>query len=50
MMQSSEQLVEGRRQELITDIISEVKVIKGVEFLSFLLYLIQSFKKKWGII
>lgn len=43
------ELVENRRQELISQIITEVQSIKGVEFLSFFLELTKSFKRKWGV-
>lgn len=43
------ELIENRRQELISQIITEVQSIKGVEFLSFFLELTKSFKRKWGV-
>lgn len=43
------ELVENRRQGLISQIITEVQGIKGVEFLSFFLELTKSFKRKWGV-
>lgn len=44
-----DELIENRRQELISQIITEVQSIKGVEFLSFFLKLTKSFKRKWGV-